>query len=217
MSASKHNFEKSLAYNEKKGCKEGYRKRESYKTADGVRVPARCVRSTTVYKNTVKRNRANIYIPSVKTLARKVCPPGMIERKAYTRKFSNNIKQRGYTVRKSSGTVYVVHPKVQGSTVKPTCVKDKARGTVQKKRIGPLRKGELSKFGYSFRTSSDKRHKALRQAIDEFGALGVHRKLDAVAKLSKTTLPEASRIFESDRDWIDSKFGPLKAFEDSKK
>jgi hypothetical protein len=216
MSDRKHNFEKSLPYNEKV-CKEGYRKRNSYLTHAGTRVPARCVRSTTVYKNTQTRKRANIYIPSVKTLARKACPPGMIERRAYTRKFSNNIKQKGYTVRRSSGTVYLVRPKVQGSTVKPTCVKDKSKPGKPKTRIGALRKGELSKFGYSFRASEDKRHTALRQAVDEFGALGVHRKLDAVAKLSKTTIPEASRIFESDRNWVNSYFGPIKAFTDSKK
>jgi hypothetical protein len=216
MSTSGHNFEKSLPYNQTKGCKEGYHKREAYTTILGTRVPARCIRSTTVYKNTKTRKRANIYIPSIKTLARKACPPGMIEKRAYTRKFSNNVKQRGYTVRKSSGAVYTVRPKVNSITVKAGCIKNtgksKSRG-----RIGTLRKGELSKFGYSFRTSEDTRHSALRQAVNEFGVLGVYRKLDAVAKLSKTTLPEASRIFKTDRNWVNSKFGPIKAFVDSKK
>jgi hypothetical protein len=205
---------KSLPYNTKKGCKEGYRKRDGYRTFLGTNVPARCVRSTTVYKNTKKRS--NIYIPSVKTLARKACPPGMIERREYTRKFSNAIRQKGYTVRKSSGTTYVVHPKSQGSRVKPTCIKDKSKGKNTTKKIGPLRKGELSKFGYSFRTSEEARHKALRQAVDEFGVLGVYRKLDAVAKLSKTSIPEAARIFKADRNWVNSKLGPIKAFENKK-
>jgi len=211
MSEKKHNYEKSLGYSAKKKCKEGYYKKNSYISHSGTRVPARCVRSTTVYKNTGKHKRSTVYVPSIKTLAKKACPPGMIERKAYTRKFSNNIKQKGYTVRRSSGTVYLVHPKVQGSTVKPTCIKDRGK---PKTRIVVRRKGELSKFGYSFRISDDKRHTALRQAVNEFGALGVYRKLDAVAKLSKTTIPEASRIFENDREWVKSHFGPIT---DSKK
>jgi hypothetical protein len=216
MSTSNHNFQKSLPYNKTKGCKEGYRKREAYTTIFGTRVPTRCIRSTTVYKNSKTRKRANIYIPSIKTLARKACPPGMIEKKAYTRKFSSNIKEKGYTVRKSSGAVYTVRPKVNSITVKAACIKNTGKNKPTG-RIGALRKGELSKFGYSFRTGESSRHSALRQAVNEFGALGVYRKLDAVAKLSKTTLPEASRIFKSDRNWVNSKFGPIKAFIDSKK
>jgi hypothetical protein len=136
----------------------------------------------------------------------------MIERKAYTRKFSNNIRQRGYTVRKSSGQTYHVRPKTSGSTVRPACIRDRGQPGKGPKKIGKLRKGELSKFGYSFRTGEDARHKALRQAVNEFGVLGVYRKLDAVAKLSKTTIPEAARIFKADRNWVNSKFGPIKAF-----
>lgn len=203
---------KSLPYNEKKGCKEGYRKKNSYRTFFGTRMPASCVRSTTVYKN----KQPKLDIPSIKSLARRACPPGMIERKAYTRKFSNTVRQRGYTVRRTSGTTYVVHPKSPGATVKPTCIKNKGTSSKSTKKIGRLRKGELAKFGYSFRTSEDVRHKALRQAVDEYGVLGVYRKLDAVAKLSKSRLPDASRIFKNDRNWVSSKFGPLKAFNDSR-
>ena len=214
---SPSNGEKSLPYNEKEGCKTGYRKRNSYRTFFGTKVPARCVRSTTVYKNNTKRKLPSVYVPSVKSLARRACPPGMIERKAYTRKFSNNVREKGYTVRKSSGITYVVHPKKNGASVPPTCIKNKGALRNSTKKIGPLRKGELSKFGYSFRTGEDNRHKALRQAVDEFGVLGVYRKLDAVAKLSKSKVPEASRIFKTDRNWVNSKFGPIKAFSDSKK
>ena len=68
--------------------------------------------------------------------------------------------------------------------------------------MGPLRRGELIQFGYSFRLSDEARHKALQKAIKKFGALGVFRKLDAVAKLSKRTVPDASRVFANDRDWV---------------
>jgi len=42
----------------------------------------------------------------------------------------------------------------------------------------------------------------LRKAIKEFGALGVFRKLDSVAKLSNYSAPKASRVFKEDRDWV---------------
>ena len=216
MTSSRNNDKKSLPYNEKHGCKEGYRKREGYVSFFGTRVAPRCVRSTTVYKST-RRNKPKVYIPSVKTLARKACPPGMIERKEYTRKFSSGVRQKGYIVRKRNGTTYTVHPKSQGSKIKPTCIKDKKTSSKETKKIGPLRKGELSKHGYSFRVSREERHKALRQAVKEFGVLGVYRKLDAVAKLSKSTIPEASRVFKDDRNWINKRLGPIKAFTDSKK
>jgi hypothetical protein len=50
------------------------------------------------------------------------------------------------------------------------------------------------------------RHTALKKAVEEFGALGVFRKLDVVAKLSKRTAPEASKIFKADRNWIESNY-----------
>jgi hypothetical protein len=42
----------------------------------------------------------------------------------------------------------------------------------------------------------------LKKAVEEYTALGVFRKLDAVAKLTKRTAPEAHRIFKTDRDWV---------------
>jgi hypothetical protein len=77
--------------------------------------------------------------------------------------------------------------------------------------IGPLRKGELSKYGYSMTATKDKRHSSLKKAIEEYGALGVYRKLDAVSKLTKTSIPEASKIYTEDKEWVKRKFS-LKAF-----
>ena len=218
-----HRFEKSVAYNERSGCPKGYHKRSAYRSTTGKVVPPRCVRSTTVYANSSKnfkrktlrkqKDRVKLYIPSVHSLAKTVCPPGQIERKAFVRKYSTAVRQRGFTVRRGN-QLYRAFPKEEKSTlVKPVCVKDTGKpGKGVAKPIGPLRKGELSKYGYSFRIGEDKRHHALRQAIDEFGALGVFRKLTAVANLTEKTAPEASRIFNADRKWIESKPGPLKAF-----
>ena len=46
----------------------------------------------------------------------------------------------------------------------------------------------------------------LKKAIKRYGPLSVYRKLDAVAKLSLRTAPDASNIFSRDRDWIRSNF-----------
>ena len=220
---TKHDFEKSLPFEENKGCPSGYHKRNSYLTVLGHRVPPRCVRSTTVYENTSKEfkrksmakqtRRLKVHIPSIKSLTRKACPPGQIERKAYVRKYTTAVREKGFTVRRASGTTYKVFPKAKSTAVESKCVKNTGKpGKGVPKPIGPLRKGELSKHGYSFRDGEDKRHGALRRAVADYGALGVFRKLDAVAKLMVRTVPSAASVYERDRNWVKNKFGPLKAF-----
>jgi hypothetical protein len=148
----------------------------------------------------------------MKTLARNACPPGMIERKGYVRKYSNTVLKRGFTVRRNNGKVYRVNPKNKSMRVNASCIKNTGKpGKGVPRSIGPLRKGELSKHGYSFRLEKSERHAALRRAVDDYGALGVFRKLDAVAKLTKLTVPEASSVYKKDREWIQSEYGPLKA------
>ena len=194
-------------------CPVGYHKRKSY-SRNGDKVQASCVKSTTAYKNSSKEkmsHKLKLYIPSMKSLARKACPPGQIERKPFVRRYSSKVRQEGFTVHRN-GKTYKVFPKEKSMHVEPTCVPDRGKpGTGIPVSIGPLRKGELSKHGYSFRKSEGARHTALKYAVNEYGALGVFRKLDAVAKLTKTTIPEASKVYTEDRTWIQSKFGPLKA------
>jgi hypothetical protein len=79
--------------------------------------------------------------------------------------------------------------------------------------IGPLRKGELAKFGYSHvvsKTISD-RHGALSRAVKKYGSLGVWRKLNAVQVYTRRLSPASSKVFKADMDWIRSKYG-IKAF-----
>jgi hypothetical protein len=81
--------------------------------------------------------------------------------------------------------------------------------------IGPLRKGELKKHGYSYKLPELQRQVALTKAVKEFGALGTYRKLNAVAKLTHTAAPNAHKIFSKDRNWIRKTYGvsgTLKAF-----
>jgi hypothetical protein len=51
------------------------------------------------------------------------------------------------------------------------------------------------------------RRAALRQAIAEYGALTVWRKLNAVHVYTRTLAPSSSKTFKSDMNWIKATFG----------
>ena len=136
------------------------------------------------------------------------CPNGYIMRRGYTRKFRASVKTTGFTVRRK-GTVYTVRPKVNTVRVPPACIKNRGlpgKGVKEGEGIGKLRKGELIKYGYQYRLSDSLRQAALKKAIKRYGALSVYRKLDAVAKLSLRTAPDASGIFVKDSDWVRQNF-----------
>jgi len=222
MTATRKNGLHSLPYNAERGCPSGYHKRMTYKSRSGRTVPARCVRSTTVYNQTSKnfkrgatqkmaRRLKSAGLTSSTVNASKACPPGKILRKAYIRKFKTNVRERGYTVKRGS-QVYRAYPKSRSTIVEAACIKDRGLAGKGPQELTPLRKGELQKYGYSYRKSDLDRHEALRKAAKEFGALGVYRKLDAVAKLSVRAAPRASAVFKKDRDWVKKRLGPLKAF-----
>ena len=212
----------SVPFDEKKGCPPGFIKRKSYTSKLGHRVAPRCIRSTTGLaesrKNFVRRTlaRQTARLRSARKSATRKnlkCPPGHIQRRGYVRKFATSVQRKGYTVRRKTGKVYRIYPEVESVYVKPGCVKD--RGLPGKlapgQGFGPLKKGDLKKYGYVYTKARDDRHEAIKKAVKEFGALGVYRRLDAVAKLSKRTVPEASKVFRADRDWIRSHYS-LKAF-----
>ncbi len=79
--------------------------------------------------------------------------------------------------------------------------------------IGPLRKGNLQRFGYTdvISMTEGRRHLALATAVKAYGALTVWRKLNAVFIYTRRTSPRSSAVFKADRDWIKSHFG-IKAF-----
>jgi hypothetical protein len=142
------------------------------------------------------------------TNTNKNCPNGYIKRKGYTRKYTSNVKNLGFTVRRK-GKTFVVHPKASAMYVKPACIKNRGlpgKGPREGEGIGKLRKGELIKYGYQYRLSDALRHAALKRAIERYGALSVYRKLDAVAKYSVRTAPDASAIFTRDRAWVQSHY-----------
>ena len=128
------------------------------------------------------------------------CPKGYILRKGYTRKFRPSITSSGFTVRRK-GKMFTVHPTTNTIKVDASCIKNRSH-TRNKDRIGKLRKGDLIKYGYQYRLSDRLREIALNKAVEKYGALTVYRKLDAVAKLSVRTAPDASKTFARDRNWI---------------
>jgi len=132
------------------------------------------------------------------------CPPGQILRAPYTRRFKSGVKREGFLVKRGNKTVRV-YPKSGSVLVKATCVTDTGlpgKGPRNGKGIGPLKEGELTKYGYNIHRSSHERHVALRKAIAAYGALSVFRKLNAVANLTLRTAPEAHAIFDEDRKWV---------------
>jgi hypothetical protein len=137
----------------------------------------------------------------MRSLGKKNCPPGMILRKGYTRKYTTAVRTSGFTVKKH-GKAYRVQPTAKDMFVKSSCIKNVGKPGKGPKLFGPLRKGELAKYGYSFRASESERHGALKKAITEYGSTGVFRKLNAVAKLTKRASPKASNVFSKDREWV---------------
>ena len=188
------------------GCEAGYQKKEAYTTIFGKYIPAKCY--PTNMKPTQTRRKAKV--PSIRSLVRGDCPPGKVLRRGYVRRYSSKVRKEGITVHRM-GKSYKVYPKAKTASIKASCIKGTASAKKTKSKIGPLRKGELTRLGYSSRIPDEKRHAALKKAVAVYSALGVYRKLDAVAKLTVHSLPTASAIYAKDRDWIRATFGPLKA------
>jgi hypothetical protein len=160
-------------------CPEGYVKRKGYtRKNSGKYIKGVCIRSTSPYTSKPTQSRKS----------RKHCPPGKSPRISYTRR-----------VKRANGSSKSIR-------VKSSCVKGTVSRVPTNQRIGPLRKGELQRFGYSYKLPESTRHSSLKAAIKELGALNIYRKLDAVSKLSVTTNPIASKAFAEDRDWIRSNY-----------
>lgn len=136
------------------------------------------------------------------SLSRNGCPKGTTLRKSYTRTFRNNTVKQGYTVRRK-GVLFVVHPRTQPVRVPAHCVRSRKASSSQN---GSLRKGDLLQFGYQYRQSDAKRHKALKKAVQHHGAKPVYRKLHDVAERSVNVAPDASVIFSRDRNWVRGQF-----------
>jgi hypothetical protein len=140
---------------------------------------------------------------------RKACPAGQIRRKGYMREYGSTIKRNGYLVRRSGKTVRV-YPKSRKIFVKSRCIEDRGlpgKGVAALPGYNsivevPLKKGELTKFGYHSSYPKTVRRDALKKAASAYGPLSLYHKLDAVAKLSSRQAPLAAEVFARDRDWV---------------
>lgn len=136
------------------------------------------------------------------------CPEGKVLRASYTRSISSRVIKEGYTRKTKTGTVRVF-PKKRSSYVKASCINDvgaPGKLSASASKIGPLKEGELKRFGYLYKAPEADRHRALELAIRNKDPLTIYHRLNAVAKLSKTSAPLASAVFARDRNWIHAKY-----------
>lgn len=122
----------------------------------------------------------------------KKCPKGFIIRDSYIR----NLK----------GKKTKVLAKCIKSQGLPGKTSDRYKGV--NKGIGKLKKGELSKHGYTqIKTlNKTKRHKYLDSAIKEYGSSKILKKLGAVKTYQKNKSPEVSRILYDNMRWVRKKY-----------
>lgn len=177
-----------------KTCKVGYRLRKAY-TRKGKRISSACIRKVGTHNETsaeFKKTTAKRMSMRLKGRHREPvkCEAGNIVRKEYLR-----ITKKGKRV-----------------FVPAACIND--RGLPGKRTlpgIGPLHKGELTKFGYSVNLLAAERHAALSKAVKEYGSLSTWRKINALYVYTKNTSPAKAAKYNADRNWIRETYG-LKAF-----
>jgi hypothetical protein len=174
-------------------CGRGKTYRKSY-TRRGTRIAGKCIRSQTRYASPLKVSRVGMRGYRKTSRALRNCPTGYIKRAAFTRRAASGRK----------------------SLVPEQCIRNigaPGKGLKGGPGIGPLRKGELAKFGYSdvVHATKEKRHTALSRAVKAYGSLGVWRKLNAVQVYTRRLSPASSKVFKADMDWIRGKYG-IKAF-----
>jgi hypothetical protein len=170
-----------------KTCKAGMTRRRAYTRTNGVQVSATCV----------PKARSQ---PMTRRMIR--CPPGQIARASYIRRLTSRVKREGYLKRTPSGRTIKVRPIKKSIAVPAGCIKNVGQPGLGPTVIGPLRKGQLRKFGYSYKEPEAVRHAALANAIAADGRSTIYHRLNAVAKLTVSGAPRASAIFAADRNWV---------------
>ena len=108
------------------------------------------------------------------------------------------ILRRGYTTRR-------------GVRVRASRIADRgARGRWQSRHrtrgIGPLKKGDLTVFGYSHTKPTAVRHEAIDKAVSKYGRTSTIRKLNAIAVYSKRTGPSRAKTYRRDMHYVQKKF-----------
>ncbi|MEM2512731.1 MAG: hypothetical protein QXU81_00200 [Candidatus Bathyarchaeia archaeon] len=74
-------------------------------------------------------------------------------------------------------------------------------------KVIPIKKkGALVKYDYRVHKSEEARRRALAEAVKEYGALSVYRKLMAQAIFRKRYAPDVAERFRSDAEWVKSRY-----------
>ena len=129
----------------------------------------------------------------------KKCPKGYIIRNSYIR--NPFTKKSGAHVSKK-----VISAKCIKSRGLPGKTSNRYKGP--NKGIGPLKKGELSKHGYTSIKNMGvrKRHKALDSAVKEYGSPMILKKLGAIKTYQKNKSPQVSELLYSNMKWLRKKY-----------
>jgi Family of unknown function (DUF5771) len=129
----------------------------------------------------------------------------MIERAAYTQvrqpmtvRVRASPRRRGFTYHRKGGR----------TKVQATLIENRGQPGKGPKLIPITRPGLLTMYGYSVSKSATARHRALSKAIRAGGQkpLSVFRRLQAVATLSKRTLPTYAKTYRLDRNFVGRKY-----------
>ena len=138
------------------------------------------------------------------------CPENKTRRRAYTRKNGRAVKSTCVPSHKGSckkGEIpRIAHTRkyIEGGVQKiahipASCVR-------RKSLINPLHKGDLKRYGYSYKKSELSRREALLKAVNAYGPLTTYHKLNAVAKLTGSQYPSIANIFAKDSNWVRSEY-----------
>lgn len=129
----------------------------------------------------------------------------MIERVSYVQKRKPMIVHVG---RSKAHKAYTYFRPGGKTKIQATLIEDRGKPGKGPKVIRISRPGMLSVYGYSASKTPLARHRALTKAITQGHQkpLAVFRRLQAVATLSKRTMPAYAKTYRYDRNYIGRKF-----------
>lgn len=128
--------------------------------------------------------------------------------KSHRRSYSKKKYPRGSISRKKKSPI--------GKKIKARSRCVKSRSLRSRRVLPPLKKGSLTRFGYTVHESVEKRRSALRRALKAYGYSSLIKKLNAVKILTKNTSPTNSKIYGSDIKYLQN-LNPKKSGRKSKR
>ena len=87
--------------------------------------------------------------------------------------------------------------------IKSACIRKPGKGSAL---IGPLKSGELKKYGYSLKSGASRRHSALKKSVKAYGRGTLIKKLNALRVLHKNTHPVYSHNALNDLKYVQRNF-----------